>query len=58
MPAVGSWYMDDGQASLEPSAVDAFLHILDEQLGLVGATRGEGADVESLVKLVGRRRSQ
>ena len=47
------WYMDDGQVFIDPSAADLFLAVLDEELAAVGATRGSGAEVKSVAKLVG-----
>ena len=48
-----AWFMDDGQVLLEPAAVDAFLAILDDELASVGASRGVGADVKSIARVVG-----
>ena len=47
------WYMDDGQVFLEPALADTFLALLDDELAMVGATRGEGDDVKSVAKLIG-----
>ena len=44
--------MDDGHVLCEPSKVDEFLRILDEELARVGATRGEGSGVKSIARLV------
>ena len=45
--------MDDGQVFLDPALVSSFLETLDAELSRVGASRGEGADVKSVAKLVG-----
>ena len=47
------WYCDDGQVVCRPKDVDLFLECLDAAAARVGATRGEGPDVKSLVRLVG-----
>jgi hypothetical protein len=47
------WYCDDGQVICRPSDVDLYLACLDGDAAKVGATRGEGPDVKTLVRLVG-----
>ena len=47
------WYCDDGQAICRPEDVDLLLECLDAAAANVGATRGEGSDVKSFVRLVG-----
>ena len=47
------WYMDDGQVVMDPTLVDRYLRTLDFELAKVGATRGNGADVKSVARLVG-----
>ncbi len=46
------WYIDDGQLICEPSVFDTWLRLFDEQLRLIGATRAEGNDVKSVVRLI------
>ena len=48
-----SWYMDDGQLFCRPEDVQDILSALDEELGRVGATRGEGNDVKSIARIIG-----
>jgi len=47
------WYCDDGQVICRPADVSLFLECLDAAAAKAGATRGEGSDVKSTVKLVG-----
>ena len=47
------WYCDDGQVVCRPADVGLFLECLDTVAARVGATRGEGCDVKSHVRLVG-----
>ena len=47
------WYCDDGQAVCRPQDVDLFLECLDTVAARAGATRGEGVDVKSSVRLIG-----
>ena len=48
-----AWYCDDGQAVCRPVDVDLYLECLDAAAAQVGATRGEGRDVKTHVRLVG-----
>ena len=50
------WYCDDGQVICRPADVDLFLERLDDAAAEAGATRCEGADVKSTVRLVGHSR--
>ena len=47
------WYCDDGQVVCRPADVDLFLECLGRAAATVGATRGEGEDVKSTVRLIG-----
>ena len=47
------WYCDAGQVARRPADMDLFLERLDAAAAEAGATRGEGADVKSTVRLVG-----
>ena len=47
------WYCDDGQVVCRPGDVDLFLECWDAAAARAGATRGEGEEVKSLVRLVG-----
>lgn len=44
--------MDDGQIFIEANLVDSFLCILDQELDLIGATRGTGDDMKSIARLI------
>jgi hypothetical protein len=48
-----AWYCDDGQAVCRPADVDLYLQCLDAAAARVGATRGEGPDVKTRVRLIG-----
>jgi len=47
------WYCDDGQAVCRPCDVGLFLECLGAAAARVGATRGEGPEVKSHVRLLG-----
>ncbi len=47
------WFADDGQLICRAQDVDLVLECLDAALAKCGASRGEGKDVKSVVRLVG-----
>ncbi len=47
------WFADDGQLICRAQDVDLVLECLDAALAKCGASRGEGSDVKSVVRLVG-----
>jgi len=46
------WFVDDGQALVQPALVEPFLRCLDKALAEVGATRGEGPEIKSTARLL------
>ena len=51
--AFTAWYADDGQSICRPSDLDLYLACVDEAAAAVGATRGEGEEVKTHVRLIG-----
>ena len=51
--AFDAWYADDGQGIMRPERLELFLQTLDEELKLVGCTRGEVPLAKSSVTLIG-----
>ncbi len=47
------WYMDDGQVFCHPAVADKFLQAFDFKLQKMGASRGTGADIKSMARLLG-----
>ena len=52
--ACDQWFIDDGQAFVQPHLADCWLQAVDRALHKMGSTRGEGDDAKSRARLLAR----
>ena len=50
--AVDEWFIDDGQAFVQPRFADSWLHAVDAALADIGAERGLGDKCKSVARLI------